>query len=60
MPMLRRLGLVAALLAAPAFAEEQSATEINKQLTNPVSELWSLQLGNLVDPSHLEFGLPKK
>ena len=53
MPMLRRLGLVAALLAAPAFAEEQSATEINKQLTNPVSELWSItfQQNNFrVDP----------
>jgi hypothetical protein len=51
--MLRRLGLVAALLAAPAFAEEQSATEINKQLTNPVSELWSItfQQNNFrVDP----------
>ena len=43
----------AALLAAPAFAEEQSATEINKQLTNPVSELWSItfQQNNFrVDP----------
>jgi hypothetical protein len=44
---------LAVLLAAPAFAQEQSATEINKQLTNPVSELWSItfQQNNFkVDP----------
>ena len=35
--------LLSTLLAAPAFAQEQSATEINKQLTNPVSDLWSIQ-----------------
>jgi hypothetical protein len=55
--MLRRLGLVAALLAFPAFAEDQSATEINKQLTNPVSELWSItfqQNNFLVDPGEGE------
>jgi hypothetical protein len=45
--------LVAALLAAPSLAQEQSATEINKQLTNPVSSLWSItfQQNNFrVDP----------
>jgi len=35
--------LLAALLVAPAWAQEQSATELNKQLTNPVSSIWSLQ-----------------
>jgi len=42
-----------ALLALPAWAEGKSATELNKDLTNPVSELWSVtfQQNNLrVDP----------
>jgi len=42
MQTFRQLGLLAALLAAPAFAQEQSATEINKKLTNPVSDIWSI------------------
>jgi len=52
----RRFGalvlLLAALLAAPSWGED-SATEINKQLTNPVSSLWSItfQQNNFrVDP----------
>ncbi len=43
MRSLRRLGFLAILLAAPAWAQEESSTELNKQLTNPVSSLWSLQ-----------------
>ena len=31
------------LLAGLASAQEPSATELNKKLTNPVSEIWSLQ-----------------
>jgi hypothetical protein len=45
--------LLAALLAEPSLAQEHSATEINKQLTNPVSSLWSItfQQNNFrVDP----------
>ena len=47
----RQLGIFAALLAAPAFAQEDSATELNKQLTNPVSSIWSLQLMGVTDHS---------
>jgi hypothetical protein len=45
--------LLAALLATPSLAQDESATEINKQLTNPVSSLWSItfQQNNFrVDP----------
>ena len=57
MRTLRQLAVLALLLAAPAFAQEESATEINKQLTNPVSELWSItfQQDNFrVDPGEGE------
>jgi hypothetical protein len=42
--LLCMMALQAALLAGPALAEEPSATEINKQLTNPVSNLWSITI----------------
>jgi len=45
--------LLAATVAAPAWAQGESETEINKKLTNPVSDLWSLtfQQNNFrVDP----------
>lgn len=45
--------LLASSLAGSASAQEQSASELNKQLTNPVSELWSIafQQNNFrVDP----------
>jgi hypothetical protein len=45
--------LLAALLATPSLAQEASETEINKQLTNPVSSIWSItfQQNNFrVDP----------
>ena len=53
--------LLAALLAAPASAQDEpdakSLTEINKKLTNPVSDLWSItfQQNNFrVDPGEGE------
>jgi hypothetical protein len=49
--------VLAASIASLAAAQEQSATEINKQLTNPVSELWSItfQQNNFrVDPGEGE------
>ena len=49
--------LLAASVSSLASAQEQSTTEINKQLTNPVSELWSItfQQNNFrVDPGEGE------
>ena len=37
------MALLFPLLAELASAQEPSATELNKKLTNPVSEIWSLQ-----------------
>lgn len=52
--LLHALGcVIAVLLAPPAWAQDKSATEINKALTNPVSDLWSItfQQNNFhVDP----------
>lgn len=46
-PLLRGLSAVAMLwtssIGAAAWSQEQSASELNKQLTNPVSSIWSLQ-----------------
>jgi hypothetical protein len=45
--------VIAVLLALPAFAQEKSTSELNKALTNPVSEIWSItfQQNNFrVDP----------